>query len=110
MLAGIGVVVAATAVAMSLGIVTELRHRAQAAADAAALAAAADALAGEADACDRAAELAGANGAQVRACSVVDSIADLTVAVELPGALRPLGPVTARARAGPASAGEASAG
>lgn len=103
MLAGIGVVVAATCVAVALGIGTELRHRAQGAADAAALAAASDAIAGEAGACERARQLAVANGAQVERCAVADSIADLTVSMQLPGVLRPLGPVRARARAGPAS-------
>jgi secretion/DNA translocation related TadE-like protein len=103
MLAGIGVVVAATVVALALGVGLEVRHRAQGAADAAALAAAADSLAGPAGACERAREIAAANRARVRSCSVTDAIADLTVSVELPGALRPIGPVTARARAGPAS-------
>lgn len=110
MLAGIGVVVAATGAALALGVGVEFRHRAQGAADAAALAAASDALAGEASACERARQLAAANGAHLRSCTVADSIADLTVAIDLPGALRSLGPVTARARAGPASAGGPAAG
>ncbi|HVX70117.1 MAG TPA: Rv3654c family TadE-like protein [Mycobacteriales bacterium] len=105
MLAGIGVVLVALVVAVALVFGTEVRHRAEAAADAAALAAAADVLAGEAAACDRARDLAAANGAQLRTCSVADSISDLTVVIPLPGALRPLGPVTARARAGPVSVG-----
>lgn len=110
MLAAIGVVVIATGVALALCLGTEIRHRAQAAADAAALAAAADAIAGDAGACERARQLAGANGAQLRTCSVVDSISDLSVSIELPGVLRPLGPVIARARAGPASVDESSVG
>lgn len=110
MLGGIAVVLAGTGVALALGVGIDVRHRAQAAADAAALAAASDALAGQAGACERARELAVANGARLRSCSVVDSIADLTVSIDLPGALRPLGPATARARAGPASAGTGSGG
>jgi secretion/DNA translocation related TadE-like protein len=105
MLAGMGVVVVATVVALALGLGTEVRHRAQAAANAAALAAAADAIAGEAGACERARELAVANGAELRSCTVSDAISDLTVSIELPGMLRRIGPVTARARAGPASVG-----
>jgi secretion/DNA translocation related TadE-like protein len=105
MLAAIGVVVVATLLALVLAVGTEVRHRAQAAADAAALAAAADAIAGEAGACERARELAVANGAQLRTCSLADSISDLTVSIELGGMLRPFGPVVARARAGPASIG-----
>jgi secretion/DNA translocation related TadE-like protein len=103
MLAGIAVVVLATAVAIAVGIGTAARHRAQGAADAAALAAAADALAGQPGACVRAKELAVANGAHLDRCAVANSIADVTVSVPLPGALGPLGPVAARARAGPAS-------
>jgi secretion/DNA translocation related TadE-like protein len=100
-----GVVVIATVVAVALGLGTEVRHRAQAAADAAALAAAADALAGESGACDRARELASANSARLRSCTLADAISDVTVSIELPGLLRRLGSVTARARAGPASIG-----
>lgn len=110
MLAGIGVVIAATAVALLLGIGTALQHRAQGAADAAALASAADALSGQAGACERARELAVANGARMDDCVVLHSIADVTVEVELPASLRWLGPVRARARAGPASVATASGG
>ena len=105
MLAGIGVVVLATGLSLALGLGTEGRHRAQSAAIAAALAAAADALAGPAGACERGRQLALANGARLQSCAVADAIADVTVAIDLPGALRALGPVTARARAGPASVG-----
>jgi secretion/DNA translocation related TadE-like protein len=105
MLAGIGVVVATACVALAIGVGTEFRHRAQGAADAAALASAADALAGPAGACERARQLASANGARLEQCSVAHSIADVTVAIDLPGVLRSLGPVRARARAGPAGIG-----
>ena len=110
MLAAIGVVVVALVVALAVAFGTEVRHRAQSAASAAALAAAADALAGPAGACERGRQLAAANGAHIRSCSVTDSISDVTVAIDLPGILRRLGPVTARARAGPASVGSTPTG
>ncbi|MGN6475217.1 MAG: Rv3654c family TadE-like protein [Mycobacteriales bacterium] len=103
MLTGIGLVVAATGVVIALGVGADMRHRAQGAADAAALAAAADALVGQAGACERARELATANGARLEGCSLTNAVAEVRVSVELPGALRRLGPVVARARAGPAS-------
>ncbi|HVT20602.1 MAG TPA: Rv3654c family TadE-like protein [Mycobacteriales bacterium] len=106
LVAGIAVVATATGVALALGVGTEMRHRAQGAADAAALATAADALAGQAGACERGRQLAQANGAHLRTCSLHDAIADVTVDVDLPGVLGPLGPVAARARAGPASVGD----
>jgi secretion/DNA translocation related TadE-like protein len=110
MLTGIGVVVAATSLAIVYGVGTEFRHRAQGAADAAALASAADALAGPAGACERAGQLAAANGARLEQCTVAHSIADVTVSVDLPGVLRSFGPVRARARAGPASIGRSTGG
>jgi secretion/DNA translocation related TadE-like protein len=109
-LGGVSVIVVGTVVAVALGFGTEVRHRAQAAADAAALAAAADAIAGQAAACERARQFADRNGARLQSCAVHDAIADLTVGIDLPGMLRPLGPVVARARAGPASIGTASSG
>jgi secretion/DNA translocation related TadE-like protein len=109
-LGGVSVIVVGTVVAIALGFGTEVRHRAQAAANAAALAAASDAIAGEAAACERARQLADLNGARLQSCAVHNAIADLTVGIELPGMLRPLGPVVARARAGPASIGTASLG
>jgi secretion/DNA translocation related TadE-like protein len=104
MLAGIGLVFALTGVVMLVSVADQVRHRADAAADAAALAAAAAALDGDSAACDRGADLAQLNGAQLVSCSIADGISDVTVSVVPPGVLSQFGPVKARARAGPASA------
>ncbi|HVU60280.1 MAG TPA: Rv3654c family TadE-like protein [Mycobacteriales bacterium] len=103
MLAGIGLVLVLTGVVVMVGVADQVRHRAGAAADAAALAAAASALDGENAACDRGADLAARNGATLVSCSITDGISDVTVAMTAPGVLAGLGPVRARARAGPAS-------
>ncbi|BEP12847.1 hypothetical protein acdb102_11580 [Acidothermaceae bacterium B102] len=79
-----------------------VRHRAEAAADLAALAGAAAAQDG-ADGCVAAARNATANAAELLACAVVaDGSISVTVAVRAPPALRrwAAGPVTAQARAG----------
>jgi secretion/DNA translocation related TadE-like protein len=104
MLAAIGMVLALTAVVFAVSVAEQVRHRAGAAADAAALAAAASALDGDSAACDRGADLATRNGAKVVSCSIADGISDVTVSITPPGLLAGFGPVTARARAGPASA------
>jgi secretion/DNA translocation related TadE-like protein len=83
--------------------VTLARYRAGAAADAAALAAAGNALAGAAGACDQAGSLATLDGARVTACTLSGSVAEVAVAVRLPGPLAVFGSADGRARAGPAS-------
>jgi secretion/DNA translocation related TadE-like protein len=105
MMTVICLVAVATVVALAVGVATQTRHRAIAAADAAALAAAANTLDGPATACARGSELATRNGGQLVSCVVVDAIAEVTVKVTPPGVLARFGPVVARARAGPASAG-----
>ncbi|HEY9267247.1 MAG TPA: Rv3654c family TadE-like protein [Mycobacterium sp.] len=77
------------------------RHRAQAAADLAALAAAADVPGGAEGACARAAVLAHAMDAAAVACTL-DGL-DVVVTVEAPAGLRVAGTAAARAvaRAGP---------
>jgi secretion/DNA translocation related TadE-like protein len=104
MLIVIGLVAAATAVALAVAVATQTRHRAVAAADAAALATAVDVLHGATSACAHGSELAARNGGHLVSCVVADAIADVTVQVTPPGVLAAFGPVTARARAGPASA------
>jgi secretion/DNA translocation related TadE-like protein len=104
MLAGICLVFALTGVVMIVSVADQVRHRAGSAADAAALAAAAAALDGDSAACDRGADLAKLNGAQLVSCSVTDGISDVTVSVLPPGVLSQFGPLKARARAGPVSA------
>jgi secretion/DNA translocation related TadE-like protein len=87
-----------------LGAAHVARHRAQAAADLAALAGAARAVEGPAAACARAAELVTANGGRLAGCRL-DGF-DLTVTVEVaPAGSAGLGRVaTAAARAGPVRA------
>ncbi|GIG63820.1 Rv3654c family TadE-like protein [Phytomonospora endophytica] len=79
------------------------RHRAQSAADFAALAAAGRALEGQGEACARAAAIAGANGATVESCALEGLDAVVTVSVT-PGFAPTAalgGAATAGARAGP---------
>ncbi|MEW1721705.1 Rv3654c family TadE-like protein [Streptomyces sp. NPDC093109] len=84
------------AVVLGLGQAVAARHRAGAVADLAALAAADRALAGPAEACRRAAEVAAAQGAEVVRCALSGEIADVTARA----AFGPYAP-TVRARAGP---------
>jgi secretion/DNA translocation related TadE-like protein len=102
-LVGMAVVVAAASVASWLGLATVARHRAAAAADAAALGVAMSVLRGPTAACRAGAALARANGARLTACQVAGADAVVTVVVGLPGFLARWGVATGRARAGPAS-------
>ncbi|WP_407697646.1 Rv3654c family TadE-like protein [Streptomyces corynorhini] len=85
------------AVVLAMGQAVAARHRAGAVADLAALAAADHALAGPAEACRRAVEVAAAQGGEVVRCSLSGEISDVT-------ARAAFGPYTpaVRARAGPA--------
>lgn len=87
---------AAFAVILAMGQAVVARHRAGSAADLAALAAAGHALRGPEAACARAAEVAGAQGAEVVRCAVVGEIVDVTARA----AFGPYAP-TVRSRAGP---------
>lgn len=95
--------VAALAVAAILGVTlgsaVVARHRAQAAADLAALAAANGLAAGPASACARANEIATAMGAMMPSC-VVEEL-DVVVSVAVPVGSRFGGIARAAARAGP---------
>jgi len=75
------------------------RHRAQAAADLAALAAASKIPAGEQAACDQAKAVVAAMRAELRGCDVAGL--DVTVTVAVDTGLRIGGPAAAAARAGP---------
>jgi secretion/DNA translocation related TadE-like protein len=99
------VFVALAAAALGAGIVA--RHRAQNAADLAALAGAADALEGEVAACGTARARAGDNGGTMVSCHLEGW--DVTVSVEvLPASAAAIaGPARASARAGPVDAGPA---
>ncbi|WP_078075835.1 Rv3654c family TadE-like protein [Streptomyces niveus] len=91
--------IAVFAVILAMGQAVVARHRAGSAADLAALAAAGHALLGAEAACARAAEVAGAQGAQVVRCAVVGEIADVTARADF----GPYAP-TVRSRAGPPDA------
>jgi secretion/DNA translocation related TadE-like protein len=101
--AAMAVVVAAATVAIGVGVASVERHRAAAAADAVALAAALDAIQGQAAACRDGGEIGQLDGAVVSRCVLTGPVADVAVAVRLPGPLVVLGPAIGRARAGPAS-------
>ncbi|MFD0000148.1 Rv3654c family TadE-like protein [Nocardia sp. NPDC127526] len=94
-------VLAVTLPAAQVGVAMAGRHRAQAAADLAALAAAHHLSGGTAAGCARAEEIAARMALRVTGCVVADW--DVTVTVEARMALGPLGTrvVRAMARAGP---------
>ncbi|WP_459955123.1 Rv3654c family TadE-like protein [Nocardia sp. IFM 10818] len=94
-------VLAVTLLVAQVGVAVAGRHRAQAAADLAALAAAHDLVGGTAAACARAEEIAGRMAMRVVGCVAADW--DVTVTVEARLALGPLGTRVVRtmARAGP---------
>jgi secretion/DNA translocation related TadE-like protein len=98
------VLVAAGLVGAAVGAAHVARHRAQSAADLAALAGAARVIEGPSAACARAADLAAANGAHLTGCEL-DGL-DLTVTVEVtPAPVTGLDrAATATARAGPVRA------
>ncbi|MFL6120464.1 Rv3654c family TadE-like protein [Actinophytocola sp.] len=77
------------------------RHRAESAADLAALAAATKAVAGERAACDEARWVAGQMGVELRSCRLSGWDALVEVVAAPPGVLSRLRPAVARARAGP---------
>ncbi len=89
-----------TALVLAVGVLRVARHRAEAAADLAALAAAHHALEGEVRACAAAARTAGAQHAAVDRCILDGLDAVVVVSLPLPGRLEPFGPVRGRARAG----------
>jgi secretion/DNA translocation related TadE-like protein len=81
-------------------------HRAQSAADLAALAAGTALVAGEGSgaACGRGVAMAARNGGSVRSCRAGRDLS-LELVVAVPAAMPRLGAATARARAGPATSG-----
>jgi secretion/DNA translocation related TadE-like protein len=101
-----GVLVALAAAALLVGSAVVTRHRAEAAADLAALAAAGDAASGSAAPCAAASSVAVANGAVLEACTVLPgAVVQIRVGVRM--AMGPLGVRWARtsARAGPVAPG-----
>lgn len=95
----VAVVLSLTCGGVLLGAVVIARHRAQAAADLAAVAGAAVMPAGPATACTQAQRLAARMGAVESGCAVDGLDLVVTVAVALPGWR--IGPARATARAGP---------
>lgn len=91
-------------VGVMAGSATLARHRAETAADFAALLAAIHVLEGGEAACARAAELAAANGGRLTQCEVRGLTVTVAVEVRPVGLGRLGGPAVGRARAGPASA------
>ncbi|NJP91028.1 flp pilus-assembly TadE/G-like family protein [Nonomuraea sp. FMUSA5-5] len=94
----------ATATAFAtVGSVRVARHRVNSAADLGALAAAKLALIDPEGACDRASELAAANGVRLADCQITDDVADVwtELAVSLP--LLGTRTVQGRSRAGPST-------
>ncbi|MEZ0069581.1 secretion/DNA translocation related TadE-like protein [Streptacidiphilus sp. MAP12-20] len=102
------VTLAATA-ALGVAGAVAARHRAESAADLAALAAAGRLLLDPGEACAHAASIASAQGATLRACIIRADASEDSVEVEVtvpaPGGLVPgLPPARARSRAGPVTA------
>ncbi|GAB3647603.1 hypothetical protein GCM10028833_11710 [Glycomyces tarimensis] len=85
----------------AMGQASAARHRAQGAADAAALAGAARVLLGEAEACGAASDLVAANDARLERCEVSGLEVTVHVAAEPAGVPAVFGPARAVSRAGP---------
>jgi secretion/DNA translocation related TadE-like protein len=98
-----GLVLLTAAGGTARGVAVAARHRAELAADLAALAAAARALDGSSVACAVAGEIARANGARLTACRVAGQVAEVNAEVGL--RVGRLGPFQVRSlsRAGPAA-------
>ncbi|OLT14009.1 hypothetical protein BJF78_20585 [Pseudonocardia sp. CNS-139] len=94
-------VMGALVIAMHVGSAVTARHRAEAAADLAALAAAGHAVHGTDAACERAGEIAAAMDAAVAFCALDGWDALVEVRVEIPLSLPGTGPARGRARGGP---------
>ncbi|WP_279588793.1 Rv3654c family TadE-like protein [Actinophytocola oryzae] len=98
---GLAIVLALLGGVLWLVAAVAVRHRAQGAADLAALAAAGQALAGERRACDAAREVTGQMGVELVSCRLVGWDALVEVAATPPDPIGRLGQAVARARAGP---------
>ncbi len=90
------------ALALSVGGAVVARHRAESAADLAALAAASRWTGGQSTVCVRARDVARAGGAVLVRCGLIGDVAQVRTEVTLPGRLAWLGVARAAARAGPA--------
>jgi secretion/DNA translocation related TadE-like protein len=99
---GITVIMALVVFAVQLGTAIATRHRAEAAADLAALAAAQHAVRGQQVACARAGQIATAMGGVLAECGLLGWEALVTVRVAAPFTLLTAGEAAGSARAGPA--------
>lgn len=90
-------------VVLWLGVAVVTRHRAESAADLAALAAAGAATSGERAACDKARWVTDRMAVELRSCQLDGWDALVEVVAVPPGALSGFGSAAARARAGPVS-------
>lgn len=88
----------------ALGQASAARHRAQGAADAAALAGAARVLLGDEEACEAASAMTAEGGADLERCEVKDLEVTVAVTVEAAGVPALFGPARAVSRAGPVMA------
>lgn len=86
---------------MLLGLAQSARHKANSAADLAALAAAQVLVDGTGPPCDVASSNAGANGARIAVCAVDGEVVTVSVIVDVHLGRFGLGAATATARAGP---------
>jgi secretion/DNA translocation related TadE-like protein len=102
---GIAVVMAVTTGLLWLASAVVTRHRAESAADLAALAAASTAVAGERQACGQARWVAENMGVRLLTCRLSGWDALVEVVAVPPGVLSHLGSAVARARAGPVESG-----
>jgi secretion/DNA translocation related TadE-like protein len=99
--AGAAVIMAALLLGLHLGAAVAARHRAEAAADLAALAAAGQAVHGVRTACRQAEVIAREMGGEITRCLLSEWDALVEVHVPVPLALPGTGPAVGRARAGP---------
>jgi secretion/DNA translocation related TadE-like protein len=102
----VGVLLAMTAGALTVVSAVVASHRAQSAADLAALAVGAALVAGEGSevACGRGVAMAAHNGGLVTSCRAGPDLS-VELVVDVPASMPRLGVATARARAGPAASG-----
>jgi secretion/DNA translocation related TadE-like protein len=94
------VLLAVTSVVLVAAALVVTRHRAESAADLAALSAARHALEGEQPACDAAREVTRRHSVRLDACELADLDVVLRVSLPAPGRLATLGRLRATARAG----------
>jgi secretion/DNA translocation related TadE-like protein len=104
--AAMAVLTSVLAICLHLGSAVLARHRAESAADLAALAGAREAVRGEATACRRAAAIAAAAGGGVVRCRLVGWSVLVEVRVPVPFALPGLDTATGQAMAGPDPVGQ----